>query len=380
MHTFYTTLDSFNPTDAQTTSLLTLLPNSARARILRYRRQEDRHRSLLGWLLLFRWKETAGFAGRVLEDLVGVGEGGKPFFKPTGEPSTPTHVDYNITHDENLVMFSVKTYRDSNRSPSPTSPVPENTSEHISRSDNMKKKRNRQAPMIGVDCMRLDREVNELKALDEVLSDQLGEHEQRFIPHFKGPTLDISPYADNSLRERMDHLLTLWTVKEAYTKMLGCGLSMDFQTVQVIFHDSLQRLLFTPPTGTDTGSSSNSDVKTTSTSTPTEQIDSRYNQRKRCHLCDPAAMSIHLDGRDLKQTSSGLSYQLHARLGKITTELRRWTHSDDSRDDNRNRKGTQEYVWACVWYAEAGDGVDCESWSLTRVDADELCALASETT
>lgn len=39
----------------------------------------------------------------------------------------------------------------------------------------MKKKRNRQAPMIGVDCMRLDREVNELKALDEVLSDQVNQ-------------------------------------------------------------------------------------------------------------------------------------------------------------------------------------------------------------
>jgi hypothetical protein len=72
-------------------------------------------------------------------------------------------------------MFSVKTYRDSNRSPSPTSPIPENVSEHISRSNNMKKKRNRQAPMIGVDCMRLDREVNELKALDEVLSDQVNQ-------------------------------------------------------------------------------------------------------------------------------------------------------------------------------------------------------------
>jgi hypothetical protein len=174
----------------------------------------------------------------------------------------------------------------------------------------------------------------------------------------------------------MDHLLTLWTVKEAYTKMLGRGLSMDFQTVQVIFHNSLQRLLFTPPTGTDTGSSSNSDVKTTLTSTSTEQVDFRYHQRKRCHLCDPAAMYIHLDGQDLKQTNSGLSYQLHARLGKITTEARRWTQSKDDRDDNRNQKGTQEYVWACVWYAEAGDGVDCESWSLDRVDAGELCALA----
>ena len=68
----------------------------------------------------------------------------------TGLDDSKDKVDYNISHDDELIVFAV-----------------ESTSPTIS------DRRAMVQPVVGVDCMRLDRAADELPALEEVLMAQV---------------------------------------------------------------------------------------------------------------------------------------------------------------------------------------------------------------
>ena len=68
----------------------------------------------------------------------------------TGLDDSKDKVDFNISHDDELVVFAVE-------SSSPT----------------ISDRRAMVQPVVGVDCMRLDRDADELQALDEVLMAQV---------------------------------------------------------------------------------------------------------------------------------------------------------------------------------------------------------------
>jgi hypothetical protein len=198
-------------------------------------------------------------------------------------------------------------------------------------------------PLVGVDCMRIDRPYDELVELDDVLMDQVsrvkmntGEpNSEQLIMPFSQLTVgeraavpqlsDPSRPGDGSrsdLRTRLDHLLTLWTMKEAYIKALGHGLNMDLKRIDISY------------------SSANVESVTEDESTRPAVSESR------CHLCQ-GTVRLVVDGLDIQRNrTNGLRW--HMQLG-------------NKRIDRQDVEfGFQEYVWAGVWGTAADKGCGME--------------------
>jgi len=128
-----------------------------------------------------------------------------------------------------------------------------------------------------------------------------------------------------NVRNRLNHLLTIWTVKEAYIKALGHGLSMDLKRIEVSFSEPAPYSLIT------------SQAKVHST---TEGDDGpQANSVTRCDLCQ-GIVKLIVDKFDVRK---GMTDRLrwHMQLGVQRIE------------DEKSLFGCQEYVWASVWTTAA---------------------------
>ena len=168
---------------------------------------------------------------------------------------------------------------------------------------------------------------------------KLTESEQADVPSGR---MHSHPSQSAAFAKRMHHLLTLWTIKEAYTKMLGLGLSLDLKRLEVTFVRPLETLL-----------ESQMISRTASAKTGLEELE------QQCHLCD-SSIRVSQDGQDLA-TPTDSDSQYHLRIRRLEIALERMDEADN-----------QVYVWACVWRSA---GEDCRSWSMERVDGQELLSI-----
>jgi hypothetical protein len=115
-------------------------------------------------------------------------------------------------------------------------------------------------------------------------------------------------------RNRTDHLLTIWTLKEAYIKAIGAGLSMDLKRINLSF----------PPR--DLASS------------PENEIGGQ------CDTCSNNLV-VRIDDRDLTHEQEG---NWHVLLRKKTLD---------------EAAGGGQYLWAAFW----SDPQGCQGWEIKEV-------------
>ncbi|KAJ9113117.1 hypothetical protein QFC20_002005 [Naganishia adeliensis] len=123
--------------------------------------------------------------------------------EPEVAPRWPDHhLEFNITHDDDMVMLAAES-------------VPNYAS----------------LPGIGLDVMRLNRPRAEAVGLEGVLLEQLHPSELA--------TFRRTFEASSAVNCRLDYLIHMWTVKEAYVKAIGTGLGTEFKSLCVLGLDAL---------------------------------------------------------------------------------------------------------------------------------------------
>lgn len=133
------------------------------------------------------------------------------------------------------------------------------------------------------------------------------------------------------LRKRLDHLLTIWTVKEAYIKALGHGLSMDLKRIEVSFQEAAFSALI---------ARGKVDIMTG------DDSDRPANSETRCNLCE-GTVTLIADNVDIqKGTTNGWRWHMQLGIKRIK--------------DKESQSGCQEYVWASLWTTAAGERCEME--------------------
>jgi len=181
------------------TEALNLVDSEAQAKIKKFYRREDAWRGLTAQLLLrYAMKERGISPGSAVLKRT---QAGKPYLD--GDVNLP----FNITHDNSAVMLA---YGDRN--------PPEE---------------------IGVDVMKLELPRNEtISSFIQILQEQLSESEQVHLT--REGTSDAGKLSD---------IFLLWTLKEAYSKALGLGLSFDFSRLDYDFNSQTLRVDGKIPSG-----------------------------------------------------------------------------------------------------------------------------------
>jgi hypothetical protein len=149
-----------------------------------------------------------------------------------------------------------------------------------------------------------------------------------------------------NVRKRLDHLLTIWTIKEAYIKALGHGLSMDLKRIEVSFSEPVPSFLITLQAKVHSTTGGNSVPPA--------------NSQTRCHLCQ-GTVKLMADNLNVqKSTTDGLRWHMQLGFERI--------------EDENSISGCQEYIWASVWTTAAGERCEMDEMmgqsqgNLQRVD------------
>ena len=152
---------------------MSLLGNIEQQSIVRTRKEKDKTEKILGWLMC-RMEASLRYGVHPAEIRIDFHEKGKPFF-----PDFP-HFKFNITHGGNIIAVAFCNDRE-----------------------------------VGIDVEANDRKVNLLIA------------ERHFTPA-EAEFLQKTPE-----QQRPHAFLRLWTIKEAYLKMLGTGLSRPLDSFEI---------------------------------------------------------------------------------------------------------------------------------------------------
>jgi len=184
------------------TQALNLVDSDAQTKIKKFYRREDAWRGLTAQLLLrYAMNEQGISPGSAIVKRT---QAGKPYLD--GHEKFP----FNITHDNSAVMLAYD--------------GKDSATEDI-----------------GVDVMKLELPRNEtISSFIQVLQEQLSESEQVYLA--QEGTLDAGKLSD---------IFLLWTLKEAYSKALGLGLSFDFSRMDYDFNSQTLRVDGEIPSGWD---------------------------------------------------------------------------------------------------------------------------------
>jgi hypothetical protein len=145
----------------------------------------------------------------------------------------------------------------------------------------------------------------------------------------------------------MDHLLAIWTTKEAYVKAIGLGLGMELTRIEVSFAQpvsSFPKSLIHEDT-TAVGERRNED-----------QRDQRI-----CQLCQ-GTIKIKVDGRDIRLETDGRSVTWHGELRSKHIEI-------------GGEEVAQEHMVACVWTTTVG--MTCGMLDMLRAEERDLYLLGT---
>ncbi|KAI5453467.1 hypothetical protein NCC49_005942 [Naganishia albida] len=178
-----TNIANWNPPPEVYRHLVETLDEPSRTRIVRYRQSLDRLRFLAGRLLLRRHllRIDPSDTSPLQLDL-------NDFGKPILSDPRWHGLEFNISHEDEVVMLAVTSAAQT-------------------------------VPGIGIDVMRVNRSSRDAEGLEEVLLEQTHPSELATFRRTFGT-------ADETLR--LDYLIRMWTVKEAYTKAIGTGLGTEF--------------------------------------------------------------------------------------------------------------------------------------------------------
>ncbi|THH11541.1 hypothetical protein EW145_g592 [Phellinidium pouzarii] len=210
---------------------LVLVDAESQARVKRFYHKKDSYRCLLGRLLPRLLLKQHGVSPK--EAAFGRTTSGKPFVTAYVGVLTAPHVlaspfsstphleqtiGFNVSHDNEYVVMAFQ----KRNSQSQTGDAPQTKEKSVD------------VTTIGVDVMKvgLPRYEKTLTSFVSTISDTLTPSERRSL-------LEGADNSDGDEHTRgLRYLYLIWTLKEAYTKAIGLGLSFDFKRIEVNVHAS----------------------------------------------------------------------------------------------------------------------------------------------
>jgi len=179
---------------------LNLVDSESQAKVKRFYRREDAWRGLAAQLLLLYAMKERGIP--LSSAIVRKNQAGKPYLD--GYASFA----FNKSHDNSAVILACE---------------------------------DKDTEEVGVDVMKLELPRNEtISSFIEVLSEQLSANERLYLTRRDSGTSEADKLSDTFL---------LWTLKEAYSKALGLGLSFDFSQLDYDFKTKTLKVNGDTPSG-----------------------------------------------------------------------------------------------------------------------------------